>query len=185
MPKKGISKANHKRTYPPETIKAAAVLYYQGLSITAVAEELGIAVSTISRWKTEDKFWREQWRELESIARQQRENLIETQAEMLDATSSRLGEFSLVNLNAAIELQEKAMTTIEGLTFPENPKGFDDCLALIKCLESLTRMVDSSWQNYVLAMNLQDYLQQNQTAAPEIHFEEYSDAEIEEIRQQA
>lgn len=171
------------KTYSNETIRTAATAYYGGATLGRISKEMKIAVSTLSQWKNSSPVWAEAWDELEARARTARESLVEQQAEIFEDTAATLGRYSLDNLKGAVEIQKRALATIEGIQFPKHPKTMEDILALIRALSELTRMVDISWSNFALAMDLEAYLRQNQ-APIEIEFEEYTPEEIEEIRRQ-
>lgn len=166
-----------------ERIKLAASMYHQGQSFRAIGDELKLSAATICRWAKEEPAWKQQWEALESKAREQREQIFLSQSELVEATSKRLGEFCLENLESAIKTQKAIAKALENISLPEKITDFEQLAIAAKVLKDLSAMVSQTWVNFELAAELEEFFQHN-SQSPQIDFQEYSESELEEIRQQ-
>lgn len=162
-----------------EKVRLAAQLAHGGKTYREVAEEIGVAASTVFRWSKHPE-WLDEWQVLDNQVRERRRELLDEELDLVMDTSKGLGRFSFENIEGALKVQRKVLDRIDSIEIPEKIVGVEGVLDAVKILSELTKMVNISFEGFQLAMDLQSFLQENQ-AAPEIIFEDYTEAEIQAI----
>lgn len=165
-----------------ERIKVACGLYFGGKSFREVASSLEVSPSTIYHW-TKTPEWRQEWAELEKKSSAVREKIYQSHEHLIEETSGALGEFCLEGLQKALAAQKAIRLDIENVELPPKITTLEELGLAIKALRDLNSLVDLTWQNFIVAVDLQEYLKEHQ-APPEIDFQEYSDQEIEAIKRE-
>lgn len=165
-----------------ERLKIACGLYFSGQSFREVAKEMGVSPSTIYHWSRSPE-WKSEWEILEDKSQRRREKAFLSQSELIEKSSQCLGAFSLANIEAAIAIQESVKEALGEIKLPKKIETLEDLSLAVRVLRDLTMLADSAWQSLEYATQLQEFFQHN-AQAPEIEFSEFTEAELEEIRQQ-
>ena len=164
----------------PDRIREACVLSHAGRSYREICKELGVALSTVAKWaKTE--IWEEEWERLDQLAQERRDRVVALELDSVEAAAKELWTFSLKNLKGATKVQESVWEALQNIKVPQAITSIEDLALAVKSLRELSGLVQQSWDNFVLATDLQAYLEGKQPA-PEIDFEAFSEEEIEAIR---
>lgn len=166
-----------------ERVRAAAGLYFSGMSLRDVAEQLDVSASTVHHWRKENRIWADEWERLTAESKAVREKIFLSQSELVQQSSEHLGAFSLANLQAALDIQKSVQESLKGIKLPKIIETLDDLAALTKILRDITALAQSAWEGIEYSCQLEDFFKEN-TTAPEIEFSEFSPEEIEQIRQQ-
>ena len=166
-----------------ELIRLAAARHYAGASFRVIGDELGLSAATIHRWSTKEKTWGDEWQRLESEARAQRKRVFLSQSELVETTGKRLGEFCLSSLESALQSQQAIAESLKDIQLPGTINSLEELSVAIRCMKDLASLVNTTWENFQVATDLEEFFEHNQSP-PEIEFSEYSPEEILEIQEQ-
>lgn len=170
--------------YKEELIRSSAAHYFTNGSLRDTAKAFGVAVSTLSRWKKTSAVWRSEWKKLEQQTAATRERVYSTHEELITETTGALSEFCLAGLHKAIAAQKALRIDIENVELPEKITSLEELSLAIRALRDLNSLVDQTWQNFITAIDLEEYLNHNQSP-PQIEFSEYTEAEIQAIQDES
>ena len=157
-------------------------MHYNGLSMVEIGEKLGVARTTIYHWRASD-VWREEWQRLEDMAKAKAEQTFLNHMDLLEGVSVELAELSRTNIQSAIKGQRAIADALQGIALPKKIETLDELSVAMRTLQDITKMAGDSWAVFQEALNLQDFLKENQQS-PEISFEDYSEEDIAAIRAQ-
>lgn len=162
-------------------IRQACRLRYKGGTYQAIGDTLHFSPATIRAWEKKEDVWFDELRLLQSREDAER-HVLKSQWEVVSDAQKKLADFSVANLQCAIEAQKEVKKQLQNIQLADGAiKTIEDLELATRALMNLTRLMDSSWESFETAIELEQFLHHNQQA-PEIDFQEYTDVEIEAIR---
>ena len=176
------SNPEHKGMKTEGAIREACRMRYRGMSYRKIGDALGFSGRTIRRWQEGEEIWADELRLLQNREKSERTVVLKSQWDVVSDAQKKLADFSVANLQCAIDAQKEVKKQLENIQLADGAiKTIEDLELATRALMNLTRLMDSSWESFETAIELEQFLHHNQQA-PEIEFQEYTDVEIAAIR---